>query len=419
MELAIGLFLSMLCSAFFSGMEIAFVSADKLRLEVENEKHGVTAQILSFFYRRKNHFISTMLVGNNISLVIYGVFMAQIIGQYWLSEMIESELLILMLQTVLSTLLILVVGEFLPKTIFKLHATSLLSFFAIPVFICYILLYPISKITSGIGSVLLRLTGLTLNKDIEEKAFSKVDLDYFIQSSIDNISNKEELKPEVEIFRNALDFSQTKIRDCMVPRTEIVAVPYDATAETLKTRFVESGLSKLIVYKEGIDNILGYIHSSEMFRHPDDWQKYIQKMPFVPDTMGANKMLHSFMQGKKTLAVVIDEFGGTSGIVSLEDLVEEIFGDIQDEHDTLQYVAKQVGENEYVLSARLEIEKVNEMFGLNLPESDDYITVGGLILQHYQNFPKLHEVISIGPFQFKIIKVTATKIELVRLNVNQ
>lgn len=419
METITGLLIAMLFSALFSGMEIAFISANKLRLELDHEKHGITSQILSFFYRRKNNFISTMLVGNNISLVIYGIFMAQIIGEYWLSNILESEFLILLIQTLIATLLILVAGEFIPKTFFKLHANSMLSFFAIPVFFCYIILYPISIATSSIGSLLLRLAGIKPNKKIEEKAFSKVDLDYFIQSSIDNISDKEELKPEVEIFRNALDFSQTKVRDCMVPRTEIAAVPYDANPDVLKVRFVESGLSKLIVYKEGIDNILGYIHSSEMFRHPEEWQKHIQKMPFVPETMGASKMLHSFMQEKKTLAVVIDEFGGTSGIVSLEDLVEEIFGDIQDEHDTTQYIAKEVNENEYVLSARLEIEKVNEMFGLNLPESDNYMTIGGLILQYYQNLPKLHEVISIGHFQFKIIKVTSTKIELVRLNVNR
>ncbi len=417
MGLITGLILSILFSAFFSGIEIAFVSANKLRLEVENEKNGITARILSFFYRKKNNFISTMLVGNNISLVIYGVLMAQLIGQYWLSPYIDSTILLLLIQTVLSTVLILIAGEFLPKTIFKLHANSLLSFLALPILICYILLYPISRVTSGISSLLLRLTGIRPSREIEEKAFSKIDLDYFIQSSIDTSSSKHDLEPEVEIFRNALDFSQTKLRDCMVPRTEIIAVPYESDAEVLKSRFVESGLSKLIVYQDGIDNIMGYIHSSEMFRHPQEWQKHIQKMLFVPETMAANKMLPQLTQGKKTMAVVIDEFGGTSGIVSLEDLVEEIFGDIQDEHDTTRYIAKQTGEDEYLLSARLEIEKVNEMFDLELPESDTYSTVGGLILQHYQNFPKLHEVVRIGAFEFKIIKVTSTKIELVRLNV--
>ncbi len=417
METIVGLFISMVFSALFSGMEIAFVSADKMRLELDNEKHSLTARILSFFYKNKNNFISTMLVGNNIALVIYGVFMARIIDQYWLSEITNNKLLILLIQTVLSTLVILITGEFLPKTLFKLQANSVLSFFSVPIYICYIILYPISKITSSISSCILRLTGIKTNKETEEKAFSKVDLDYFIQSSIKNAADEEELEPEIKIFQNALDFSQTKIRDCVVPRTEIIAIPYEADSEILKARFVESGLSKLIVYKEGIDNILGYIHSSEMFRHPEKWQNYIQKMPFVPETMGANKMLHMFMQEKKTLAVVVDEFGGTSGIVSLEDLVEEIFGDIQDEHDTTQYIAKQIDQNEYILSARLEIEKVNEMFNLNLPESDDYLTVGGLILQHYQNFPKLNEIIPIEKFHFKIIKVTATKIELVRLKV--
>ncbi len=416
MDITLGLVVSMLFAALFSGMEIAFVTADKFRMELDSDKRGINARILAFFYRNKNNFISTMLVGNSISLVTYGILMAHIIEEYWLAYHIENELLILLIQILLATLLILVTGEFLPKTLFKLQANAMLSFFAVPVFLCYIILYPISKVTTFIGSRLLRFTGIKSDKKTEEKAFSRIELDYFIQSSIENVTNEEELGTEVKIFRKALDFSQTKIRDCVVPRTEIVAVSFLADAELLKAKFVESGLSKLIVYNEGMDNILGYIHSSEMFRHPGNWQNYIQKMPFVPETMAANRMLHRFMQEKKTLAVVIDEFGGTSGIVSLEDLVEEIFGDIQDEHDTSQYVAKKIGE-QYILSARLEIEKVNEMFGLDLPESDEYLTIGGLILQHYQNFPKLHEIITIGRFHFKIIKVTSTKIELVQLKL--
>lgn len=258
---------------------------------------------------------------------------------------------------------------------------------------------------------------MKINKEASDKAFGKVDLDYFVQSSIDNAEDEEELDTEVKIFQNALDFSSIKIRDCIVPRTEVVAVDLTTSLEELKSLFVESGISKIIVYDGNIDNVVGYIHSSEMFRNPADWRNNVKEVPIVPETMAAHKLMKLFMQQKKTIAVVVDEFGGTSGIVSLEDLVEEIFGDIEDEHDNTSYVCKQIGESEYVLSGRLEIEKVNETFNLDLPEEDDYMTVGGLILNRYQSFPKLHEVVTIEKFQFKIIKVTATKIELVRLKV--
>ena len=284
-------------------------------------------------------------------------------------------------------------------------------------FICYVILFPVSKFASGLSYLFLRIFGMKVNKEASAKAFGKVDLDYFIQSSIENAESEEELDAEVKIFQNALDFSNIKIRDCIVPRTEVVAVDLTTTLEELKCLFVESGISKIIVYDGNIDNVVGYIHSSEMFRNPVDWRNNVKEVPIVPETMSAHKLMKLFMQQKKTIAVVVDEFGGTAGIVSLEDLVEEIFGDIEDEHDNTSYVCKQLGEREYVLSARLEIEKVNETFGLDLPESDDYLTVGGLILNRYQSFPKLHEVIEVDNYQFKIIKVTATKIELVRLKV--
>ena len=367
----------MLFSAFFSGMEIAFVSVDKLRFEMER-KGGITSRILSIFFKNPNEFISTMLVGNNIALVIYGILMAQIIGENLLAGFIDNHFLMVLAQTVISTLIILVTGEFLPKTLFKINPNMVLNVFAVPLFICYVVLYPISKLSSGLSCIFLRIFGMKVNKDASDKAFGKVDLDYFVQSSIDNAENEEELDTEVKIFQNALDFSNIKIRDCIVPR---------------------------------------YIHSSEMFRAPTNWHENVKQVPIVPETMSANKLMKLFMQQKKTIAVVVDEFGGTSGIVSLEDLVEEIFGDIEDEHDNTSYISKQIDEHEYVLSGRLEIEKVNETFGLDLPESDEYLTVGGLILNQYQSFPKLHEVIRVGRYQFKIIKVTATKIELVRLKV--
>ena len=265
----------------------------------------------------------------------------------------------------------------------------------------------------------LRVPALLPHYKPEAQEDSEINGDYDFYRPIIRIENEEELDTEVKIFQNALDFSNIKIRDCIVPRTEVVAVDVTASLEDLKNVFVESGISKIIVYDGNIDNVIGYIHSSEMFRNPADWRNNVKEVPIVPETMAAHKLMKLFMQQKKTIAVVVDEFGGTSGIVSLEDLVEEIFGDIEDEHDNTSYICKQIGEHEYVLSARLEIEKVNETFNLELPESDEYLTIGGLILNRYQSFPKLHEVIAVDKYQFKIIKVTATKIELVRLKVTE
>ena len=406
-------------SAFFSGMEIAYVSVDKLRFEMD-KKPGVTTSILSYFFRNPNNFISTMLVGNNIALVIYGILMAQIIEGYLLAGIIDNHFLQVLIQTVISTLIILVTGEFLPKNLFKINPNLMLRVCAVPLFVCYVVLFPVSKFASCLSFLCLRIFGIRVNKEASDKAFGKVDLDYFVQSGIENAEDEKELDTEVKIFQNALDFSNVKIRDCIVPRTEIVAVDMEdsLSLEELNNLFVESGLSKIIVYKGNIDNVVGYIHSSEMFRNPDRWQDCIYKVPFVPETMTARGLMRIFLQQKKSLGVVVDEFGGTSGIVSLEDIVEEIFGEIEDEHDNAKYIARETAPGEYLLSARLEIDKVNEMFGIDLPESDGYMTVGGLILSVYQSFPKLNEVVHAGRFEFKIIKSTMSKIELVKLKVN-
>jgi CBS domain containing-hemolysin-like protein len=419
MNLIVETLIAIAFSAYFSGMEIAFVSASKLRFEVDKDDHRLTSHILSIFFHNPNNFISTMLVGNNIALVIYGILMAEIIQQNLLAGLGMNEGLEVLTETIISTLVILVTGEFLPKTLFKINPNLTLNIFAVPTLICYILLYPISRLASSLSGGMLRMVGIKVNKEASEKAFSKVDLDYFIQSSLQDTEDPNDIDTEIKIFQNALDFSNIKIRDCMVPRTEIVAIEDDAPLDELKSKFIESGISKVIVYHENIDNVVGYIHSSEMFKDVTDWTKSVLKLPIVPETMSAHKLMKLFMQQKKSLAVVVDEFGGTSGIVALEDLVEEIFGEIEDEHDTNTYIAKQTGEGEYILSGRLEIEKANELFPLGLPESDDYQTIGGLILHEYQSIPKAHEVIAFGPFKFKIIKVTATKIELVKLKVNE
>ena len=419
MGIIIEILITMAFSAFFSGMEIAFVSSNKLRFEMDRNEQSITSRILSIFYKNPNNFISTMLVGNNIALVIYGILMAELIEKNLLANYIDNEFLLVLCQTIISTLIILVTGEFVPKTLFKINPNFTLNICAIPAYICYVLLYPISKFASGLSGFLLFLTGTKINKEASDKAFTKIDLDHFIQSSIQDSDNEEEINTEVKIFQNALDFSNIKVRDCMVPRTEIIAIEEDATVEELMNLFTEKGISKILVYQDNIDNIIGYIHSSEMFHEPADWRQCIRQLPIVPETMSANKLMKLFMQQKKSLAVVVDEFGGTSGIVALEDLVEQIFGEIEDEHDTTSYVAKSIGNGEYVMSGRLDIEKANELFALDLPESDEYQTIGGLILHQYQSFPKAHEIITLDKFQFRIIKVTATKIELVKLKVTE
>lgn len=415
------LFLSILFSAFFSGMEIAFVSVDKLRLRLD-EKGKLTSRILNLFFHSPNNFISTMLVGNNIMLVIYGILMAKVIGYFifGINDNSGDNFATVLSETLISSLIILLTGEFLPKSLFKIDPSGMLCTFAFPLFICYIVLYPISKFASGISYLFLRMFGLRVNTETKAKAFGKVDLDYFIQLSIDHAQDSNNVDTEVKMFQNALEFSNVKVRDCIVPRTEVVGVDKNnTTLEELMKVFVESGISKVIIYDGGIDNVVGYIHSSEMFHDSEDWKNCIKALPIVPETMAAHKLMKQFMQQKKSIAVVVDEFGGTSGIVTLEDLVEEIFGDIEDEHDTSSYVSKQIGEHEYVLSARLEIEKVNETYGLELPVSDDYLTIGGLILNKYQGFPKLHEIVSIENYQFKILKILPVRIELVSLKVQK
>ena len=407
----------MIASAFFSGMEIAFVSSNRLLAEMDKEKNGLAQRAISVFYQHPHNFVSTMLVGNNISLVIYGILFANIFDQLLFSSLSDGARVTA--DTLLSTLVVLFTGEFLPKTVFKSNPNVLLTFFAVPAFVCYVVLYPISRFATLLSRGLLWLFGVKMEKDQGEKSFTRIDLDHLVQSSIDNAKNEEDIEEEVKIFQNALEFTETRVRDCMVPRTEMDAVEDTCDVEQLKQMFIESGHSKVIVYHEDIDHVVGYIHSSEMFHHTKDWREGIRSLPFVPETMQASRLMKTFMQQHKSLAIVVDEFGGTSGLIALEDIVEEIFGEIEDEHDSNNYVAKQIGEGEYMLSARLEIGKVNEQFDLNLPESDEYMTVGGLILHEYQSFPKLNEIVKIGKFEFKIVRNTATKIELVRLKVEE
>lgn len=416
LALIIGILITMILSAFFSGMEIAFVSSNRMLAQMDKEKMGISKRFLSLFFNNPNSFVSTMLVGNNIVLVVYGILIARLFDQTIFAGM--DAAFTVPADTVLSTLIILFTGEFLPKTFFQSNPNRLMQVFAFPAYLFYVILWPISRFATFLSGLILRLFRVHIPKDAISGGFSKVDLDYLIQSSIDNARSNEEIENEVKIFHNALDFPDTKVRDCMVPRTEINSVDINTcTLDELRQKFIESGNSKIIVYTDDIDHIKGYIHSSELFKNPSSWKDGIRSMPFVPETMPAQKLMQILLQQKKSLGVVVDEFGGTSGIVSLEDIVEEIFGEIEDEHDSLKYVAKQTNEDEYLLSARLEIDKVNEMFSLDLPESEEYMTLGGLILNAYRSFPKLNEIVKIGKFEFKIIKIATAKIELVQLKV--
>ena len=406
-----------LFSALFSGMEIAFVSSNRLLLGIDQSNRSLTSFIIDKYYSNSNNFISSLLVGNNISIVIYGMLMAKLLGSTILGGLEGTESLKLLLETIISTIVIIFTGEFIPKALFRINPNRSLKRFALITYPIYILLYPLSRFTTICSTLLLRFTGAKIENEAHDTTFSKTELNNLILSSIENAEDEEAIDNDVRIFQNALDFSNIKVRDCLVPRTEIDAVEYNTPLEELKSVFIESGHSKIVVYKENIDDIIGYIHSSELFRLTKKWQQKICKMPIVPETLSAQKLMRTLMQQKKSLAVVVDEFGGTSGIVSLEDLVEEIIGEIEDEHDNQNLVAKSLGNNEYILSGRLEIERINELFDLKIPESDEYQTLGGFILAHHQRFPQLNEVINIGKYRIRPIKQHSTKIELVKLTL--
>lgn len=408
---------SLVFSAFFSGMEIAFLSSNKLRFELDKKKRSLTSRILNIFYNDPEQYISTLLVGNNIALVIYGIEMAEILSPIFASW-IDNALFVNLLQTIAATIIVLFTGEFLPKTIFRVNPNLWLQVFAPLLWLCYVLLYPIARFTTFLAMGLLRLFRVKIRPKEKNRQLGIVDLDYWINDVYEHADNQEEVKNEVTIFQNALDFSSVKLRDCIVPRTEVVALGYEATLDELKSTLVETGFSKIPIYKESIDNIIGYFHSSDLFRHPRDWHECIRPISIVPETMAANKLMDIFMHGKRSIAVVVDEFGGTAGIVTLEDIMEEIFGEIEDEHDNREYTAKKVADNEYILSGRLEIDNLNEEFDLDIPESDDYVTVAGFILHHYETFPKLNETIRIEKWTFKVLQAHNNRIDMVKLTVN-
>lgn len=410
------IFISLLFSAFFSGMEIAFYVSNKLRFEINKQHSLLSSSILSIFYANPSKYISIILVGNNIALVVYGIQMAKFLEPYLLL-FLHNDLLIATLQTIFSTIVILLTGEFLPKVLFRLNADLWLKVFAIPLFLCYLFLYPVATFVYQISIFLFKILRVDVSNSAGGMTLGRADLDNFLQQNYENTTDKKHIENEVKLFQNALDFSKIKLRDCIIPRTEILAVDFDTDIEELRVKFVESGYSRILVFKEHIDNMVGYIHSIELFKKPRKWQDQIRVLPIVPETMAANKLMNYLLQKKKSMALVVDEFGGTSGMVTLEDIVEEIFGEIEDEHDTQDYIAKKISENEYVFSGRLEIDYVQEQFDIQLPVSDEYLTIAGLILHYYQGFPKINEEIIIGNYMCKVIKASANKIELIKLKV--
>ncbi|MBP6610103.1 MAG: HlyC/CorC family transporter, partial [Paludibacter sp.] len=343
----------------------------------------------------------------------YGLLMAQLLLP--LVEFTDNRVFIILIQTFLATALVLFTGEFLPKTIFRVNPNFWLHLFSWVLLFFYVVLYPVAKFSSWISVMLLRSIGVKMESGTDQNVFSRIDLNYLLQESAEFAGTDDEIQNEVKIFQNALDFSKVRLRDCCVPRTEIIALDFDVSLAVLKQTFIETGLSKIPIYKKDIDNIIGYIHSSEILHHQDTWRKHINTIPIVPETMAAQKLMKTFMLQKKSIAVVVDEFGGTAGIVTLEDIVEEIFGEIEDEHDVREYTAEKTGEDEFLLSGRLEVRIANEKLGLEIPESDEYETIAGYILHHHQNLPKLNEQIRIDSYLYKCIQVNNIRVELVKL----
>ncbi|MGQ1911794.1 hemolysin family protein [Marinifilum sp. RC60d5] len=403
-------------SAFFSGMEIAFIAANKLRMELDRNKNTLSAKIVAIFSRFPGHYISTMLVGNNIALVVYGIVMAKILEPY-IAIWIDSESLILTIQTILSTLLILVTAEFIPKTLFRINPNLALNVFALPVMFFYIIFYPVTTITMLLSkNIIHKLFHTQISEDEETQAFGKVDLDHLVQEGQDTQAISEDDIHDIKIFRNALDFSRVKLRECIVPRNEIEAMELNGEIEDLTQRFIETGYSRILIYKESIDNIIGYVHSSMIFKKPQSIKSALSRIIFVPETMAAHKLLNLFTKEQKSIAVVVDEFGGTAGVVSIEDIMEEIFGEIEDEHDNIDLEEKVLSETEFLFSGRLEIDYLNDKYDLNLPESEDFETLNGFILFNHESIPKYNETIRIDEFNFKIVEVSNTRVEKIKLS---
>jgi CBS domain containing-hemolysin-like protein len=405
--------ISILLSAFFSGMEIAFVSANKMHIELEKKKDTFLAKTLSNLTEKPSKFITTMLVGNNIALVIYGYFMGELLMPF-VSPYISSDYIILLVQTIISTLIILVTAEFLPKAIFRIYANEALRLFAIPAYVFFLIFYFISEFIIFISDFLLRVLFNT-KADSVQLAFSKAELGNYINEQLE--TTNEDVDSEIQIFQNALEFHNVRAREAMIPRTDIIAIDVKDSIKNLKQLFVETGLSKIMVFKDSLDDIIGYVHAFELFKNPKSIQSILLPIKIVPETMMINDILGELTKKQKSVAIVLDEYGGTSGLITIEDIIEELFGDIEDEHDLAELLERKINDREFEFSGRLEVDYINEAYDLGLPENDTYETLGGLIVNTTEKIPEKGEIIEIEGFQFTITEVSSSKIENVYIKV--
>lgn len=409
--------ISLILSGFFSGVEIAFITADRVRIGLDTSRGGLLNNIIARYYSHQEFFISTILVGNNIMLVIYGMGAAALLEPWIAAHISSNQGVILLCQTIISTLVILFTGEFIPKSIFRINPNTSLKVFALPVYFFYIILYPIAAFTSWLSRGLMRLAGIKAGQ-ASLGALSMNDLNDYLETKIDDLDNPQEaeVEDEVKIFHNALDFSSTQLRDCMAPRNELVAVDLDTTTrDELSALFTSSGRSKILVYREDIDNVVGYVHISELFDPASDWKAHIKDVLYAPETLLANTMMKRLLSQKRSMAVVVDEFGGTAGLVTLEDLVEEIFGDIQDEHDNNGLVANEITPGVYEFSGRMEVRTLRDDFRLDIPEDDEYQTLAGYLIHETGTLPAKGEAIEIDSLLFTILERSATRLDLIRV----
>jgi CBS domain containing-hemolysin-like protein len=415
---------SLILSAFFSGMEIAYVSSNKIHIEIEKKQDGILAKVLSKLTAKPSKFITTMLIGNNIALVIYGFFMGDILVN-WFHSMLPTQNgilnylltdLSLLTQTVISTILILITAEFLPKVFFQIYANTLIKVLAIPAYLFYVLFSLISNFVIWISDFILKYVFKTDGDQIQ-MAFTKVELGNYISEQMESVEEHDDVDSEIQIFQNALEFSEVKAREVMVPRTEIIAVEINDSIKSLNALFTETGCTKILVYKDTIDDILGYVHSFELFKKPKSIKSMMLPVEFVPETVLIKDVLSVLTKKRKSIAVILDEYGGTSGIMTVEDIVEELFGEIEDEHDSVDLIEEKLEDHLFKFSARLEVDYLNETYRINLPESENYETLGGLIVHHTEEIPKQNDMVKIDSFQFTILEVSNTKIDMIELKV--
>lgn len=408
--------ISILLSAFFSGMEIAFVSANKMHIELEKKRAGLVPKILSIITQKSSKFITTMLVGNNISLVIYSYYMGIVLLRFLPIESF-NDFSVLLIQTIISTIIILITAEFLPKAIFRIYANEVLKIFAIPAYFFYYLFHFFSEFITTISDFFLRVFFKT-NSDEQQTEFSKEELGNYINEQLETGNDDDELDSEIQIFQNALIFQNVKAREVMVPRTEIISVEIHETVTNLKKLFIETGLSKVLVYKTSLDDVMGYVNAFELFKKPKTIKSILLPLEIVPESMMVNDILNTLMKKRKSVAVVVDEYGGTSGMITVEDIVEELFGEIEDEHDSQEFLEEKINDTHYKFSGRLEVDYLNEEYDLNIPKSEAYETLGGFIIEHTENIPEEKELLEIDAFEIKILKISGAKIDEVSFKIS-